>query len=314
LQATSQAGISGKSRESRSNSLTDKLPIPISSPLTKSQRATLVNLVRRASRTEILPRFRALGAHQIDTKTGPQDLVTDADKAAEKMIARGILRMFPNALIIGEEAISEDASALEKIGGAEQTFTIDPVDGTWNFANGLSTFGVIISMLRFGRPVFGLLYDPVMDDFIIADETCPAEMVMPRRPARRLFASKGGALDSLTGYAAVDLLPDDKRRKFAALLPDFSRAMTIRCACHEARMMAQGNVDFLFATKLTPWDHAAGAIIARQAGAHVALLDGSEYTATAPASAYLLMASDAATWGRVRDHFAFLLEEPAKAK
>lgn len=289
--------------------LSDQLPIPISSPLTRSQRTTLVNLIRRAARSEILPRFRALAAHQIDTKSGPTDLVTVADRESEKMIARGLLRMFPNALIIGEEDASANPEILDKIADAEMTFTIDPVDGTWNFANGLATFGVIISMLRFGAPVFGLLYDPVMDDFIFADEASEAQMVMPRRAPITLSVSKGGPIETLTGYATADLIPEPKRKTFAALLPDFRRAMSLRCSCHENRMMAQGHVDFLLAAKLTPWDHAAGVIITRRAGGHVAMLDGSEYNAGTSRSGYLLSASDAATWGRVRDHFAFLLED-----
>jgi fructose-1,6-bisphosphatase/inositol monophosphatase family enzyme len=288
--------------------LSDQLPIPITAPLTASQRASLVNLVRRAARAEILPRFRALSASQIDTKTSSQDLVTDADREAEKMIARGLLRMFPHALIIGEEDIAANPERLDAIKDAELAFTIDPVDGTWNFANGLSIFGVIISVLRFGQPVFGLLYDPVMDDYIIADEVSDAEMIRPGKPARNISVSEGGPLDQLTGYLTVDLFPEDMRRQMAAKLPDFGRAMTIRCSCHESRTFVQGNVDFLFATRLTPWDHAAGALIAKRAGAHVALLDGTPYTATAPKDAYLLMASNAATWGRIRDHFAFLLD------
>ncbi|SPF77965.1 inositol monophosphatase family protein [Pseudoprimorskyibacter insulae] len=288
--------------------MTDQLPIPITAPLTASQRASLVNLVRRAAKTEILPRFRALSPSQIDTKTSAQDLVTDADRESEKMIARGLLRMFPNALIIGEEDISENPGTLDKIPEAELAFTIDPVDGTWNFANGLSTFGVIISMLRFGRPVFGLLYDPVNDDYIIADETSDAELVRPGKPPRKLTVAKGGPIGDLGGYITVDLFPEDKRKPLAALLPDFARAMSLRCACHEARTFAQGNVDFLLATKLTPWDHAAGVLIAQRAGAHVALLDGSDYTAAAPRTDILLMAPDAATWGRIRDHLTDTLK------
>ncbi|MCB1332548.1 MAG: inositol monophosphatase [Roseivivax sp.] len=294
--------------------MTDNLPMPAPAPLTKAQRTSIANLVRRAARAEILPRFRSLAAHQISQKTGPQDLVTDADREAEKMIARGLLHLFPSALIIGEEDVSENPEILKKIEGAERAFTIDPVDGTWNFAHGLTQFGVILSMLRFGKPVFGLLYDPIMDDMVIATDGAPAQMLRPNRPATRLSVSGGGALKDLTGYVGLHHIPEAKQAAMAATFPSFARSSSLRCACHEFRMMAQGHVDFVFSAGLTPWDHAAGALCVMRAGGHVALLDGSDYTATAPRSAYLLCASDKATWNRLAKLFRFLLDSPKEAK
>jgi fructose-1,6-bisphosphatase/inositol monophosphatase family enzyme len=78
------------------------------------------------------------------------------------MIVRGLLAMFPNALMVGEESVTDEKVAA--LADAEMGFTIDPVDGTWNFAHGLATFGVILSMTRFGVPVFGLIYDPITDE------------------------------------------------------------------------------------------------------------------------------------------------------
>lgn len=291
-----------------SDTAPDSLPMTIPAPLTPAQRTRILNLVRRAARAEILPRFRNLGHGQIDVKSGPQDLVTDADREAEKMIARGLLAMFPNALIIGEESSGHDGDRIASIAEAEMAFTIDPVDGTWNFAHGLATFGVILSMTRYGTPVFGLLYDPVLDDAIVADESAEAEMIAPRRPSRPIRVSSGGPVETLSGYASFYNLPEDKRAPMAALMTRFERLMLLRCAAHEFRMMAQGHVDFMLASRLTPWDHAAGALIVRKAGGHVAMLDGSPYRADRR-DGYLLCASDAATWGRVRDVMGFLLDD-----
>ncbi|WP_417602845.1 inositol monophosphatase family protein [Primorskyibacter flagellatus] len=290
--------------------MTQTLPMPITAPLTRAQRTQLVNLVRRASKTEILPRFRALRGDEIDTKSGPDDLVTEADRSAEAMIARGLARAFPGALIVGEESVAKQPDLWDEVDGAELAFIIDPVDGTWNFANGLAVFGVIVSVTRFGRPVFGLLYDPILDDWVIADEESPAEFVRKSRPAARIHVSQGGPVEGLSGYLPLAMLPKDKRAAMAATFPDFVRIQNIRCACHEFRMLAQGKMDFLVTGHLTPWDHAAGVIICRQAGGHVALLDGSEYTA-GRRNGYLLAAPDAATWGRLRDRFAFLIEAKA---
>lgn len=288
--------------------MTDSLPMTIPAPLSIAQRTSIMNLVRRAARAEILPRFRALAADEIDQKTGPQDLVTEADRAAERMIARGLLGMFPNALIVGEEDVAKNPDVVDKIAAAEMAFTIDPVDGTWNFAHGLTTFGVILSITRYGTPVFGLLYDPVMDDSIVADDIGPAQMLRPRKAPQMLSVSRGGPIEALSGYVGLHYLPQDKLAAMAATFPRFTRATSLRCACHEFRMLAQGHVDFTFCTGLTPWDHAAGVLIVQRAGGHVAMLDGSVYRADAPRSGYLLAASDTATWGRLRDVFGFLLK------
>ncbi|MFZ5963330.1 inositol monophosphatase family protein [Thalassococcus sp. BH17M4-6] len=285
--------------------MTDTLPMPISAPLTPAQRSQVLNLVRRAARAEIMPRFRALSADQIDQKSGPQDLVTEADRASEAMIARGLVQMFPNAFIVGEEDAAKNPDIIAKIAEAEMAFTIDPVDGTWNYAHGLTQFGVILSVTRFGVPVFGLLYDPVMDDAIVADEVGPAQMLQPRRAPRTLNASVGGELTDLQGYANLYMLPENKRAAMAASLPTFQRALSLRCACHEFRMLAQGHVDFVLSAGLTPWDHAAGALIAKRAGCHVAMTDGSDYRADRRDGA-LLAAANMATWNRLRDHWSFL--------
>ncbi len=292
--------------------MTDSLPMPIS-VLSRAQKISILNLVRRAAKAEIMPRFRRLDAKDIAEKTSRLDLVTEADRNAEAMIARGLLRMFPNAVIVGEEAVSENAEVLGRIAGAELTFTIDPVDGTWNFAKGLATFGVILSVLRFGKPVFGLIYDPVMDDVIWGELGGPAEMTVPvKRINREVRVSAGGPLDELYGYVPLFMLPADKQAEMAALLPRLRHAQWLRCSAQQGRMMAQGHVDFVLDAGLTPWDHSAGALLAACAGGHVAMLDGSEFNA-ATSKGYLLAASNESTWTRLRDAFSFLLDTPAPA-
>lgn len=289
--------------------MSDSLPMTIPAPLTQAQRTQIINLVRRTARAEILPRFRTLGTSDIDQKSGPMDVVTAADKEAEKMIVRGLLAMFPNALMVGEETMTEEKIAA--LADAEMGFTIDPVDGTWNFAHGLATFGVILSMTRFGVPVFGLIYDPVTDELLIADETSHAHVIAPRRPTRSVSVSKGGPIEELSGFASFYNLPEPKRPQMTNLMTRFQRLYMLRCAAHEFRMVALGHVDFVLCSNLTPWDHAAGALIVRRAGGHVACLDGSDYRAQMR-SGYLLCAPDAATWGRIRDAMSFLLEDDTK--
>lgn len=292
--------------------MTDSLPMPVTAPLTSAQRTQLFNLVRRAAKAEIMPRFRKLGTHQIGEKTGPQDIVTEADTAAEAMITRGLQRSFPSAVVIGEEAVSANPSLLDKIAEAELCFTIDPVDGTWNYAKGLPLFGVMVSVLRFGRPVFGLLYDPVLNDIVWADVEHRAQIQLPRRDSRFVFTDhdQHKPLDQLTGFVPLFLIPEDKRQQAAQAIIQFGRVWSLRCACHEFRTLAQGEVDFVLFAKLTAWDQPAGVVVSRQAGGHVAMLDGSEYLGNT-SSGYLLAASDKDTWDRVAKVFDFLVDKPA---
>ncbi len=289
--------------------MTDSLPMPVTA-LRPAQVTAILNIVRRAARAEILPRFRAMTEADIKSKANDLDLVTEADTNAEKMIARGLLNLFPNALIVGEEACAANPDIIKGIANAETAFTIDPVDGTWNFANGMSTFGVILSMTRFGKPIFGLHYDPLNDDVVISEVNGRTEYRKPQKQPRVLKTSKGGSmLSDLMGYLPLHMLPKTVQGKMASLFPEFKRIGSLVCSCHEYRMLAQGNIDFVMATGITPWDHAAGALLVKNAGGHVAFLDGGEYDAVRTRGP-LLMASNETTWHSLRDAFAFLLEVP----
>lgn len=287
--------------------MTSLLPTPVRSPLGRTQLTTLIDLVRQAAKTEIMPRFRTLGHADIAAKSGPSDLVTEADIAAEDMLARGIAAMFPHALIVGEEAAAHDPGLRDRIGTAELAFILDPLDGTWNFAHGLPLFGVIVAVTRFGVPVLGLLYDPVMDDWVLAEAGTPAHLSRNLAADRPLSVSRGGPPETLSGYLHMYLMPKEIQRRIAARLPAFARTMMLRCSCHEYRTLAQGGMDFCLSGTLTPWDHAAGVLACRQAGGVARMLDGRDYNA-AITDGYLLAAPDEASWTQLRDVFADLLE------
>jgi len=288
----------------------DSLPIALTSPLSRAQQTALINLVRRTARAEIMPRFRNLGHADISAKTDRFDLVTEADLAAEAMLARGIQRMFPQALVVGEEAAAADPDLAAKLSEAELAFIIDPVDGTWNFAHGLPLFGVILAATRFGRPVWGMLYDPVSDDWILADDGAEGALLARNLGADRpLAVSAGGDLAELSGYLPLYAVARDKRAPLAETLPRFAYATALRCSCHHYRMLAQGGMDFLLSgAPAKPWDHAAGVLICQKAGGVARMLDGAEFSAGA-AAGHVLAAPDEESWNRLREVFVFLLED-----
>lgn len=288
--------------------MSENLPIPLSSPLSRAQQTALINLVRRAAKAEILPRFRNLGHADISAKTHRFDLVTEADLAAEAMLARGLQQMFPHALVVGEEAAGDDPELEGKIAGAEMAVIVDPVDGTWNFAHGLPLFGVIVAVTRFGRPVWGMLYDPMADDWIMADAGAPGAFLARSLGADRpLAVSAGASLSEMSGFIPLYAVAEEKREALAAELGQFAFTTALRCSCHHYRTLAQGGMDFLLSGPATAWDHAAGVLIVRQAGGVARMLDGADYVAGST-QGHVLVAPDETSWTRLQERFAFLLE------
>ncbi|AXI48118.1 inositol monophosphatase [Sulfitobacter sp. SK012] len=286
---------------------TESLPAKLAPALSNAQQNHVINTVRRAARAEILPRFRALSQDAIRSKSSPDDLVTEADTAAEAMIARALQIAFPHALVIGEEAASTNPKLLVGIGDAQLAFHIDPVDGTWNFAHDMALFGVIIAATRYGKPVFGMIYDPIADNWAIADEDGIPQLQRSFGPARDLKAAMGKPVEALSGFIPLSIFAHHHKPALAATFPSFAKVGSLRCSAHEYRMLAQGYADFLLTASLHPWDHAAGALICARAGAHVEMLDGGDYSA-ARLEGHLLVAPDKVTWNKLKKIFSFLLE------
>ncbi len=275
--------------------------------LTEDMETALVELVRRVAWAEIMPRFRALPDDDIRSKSRPDDLVTEADIRAEAAITDGVRRILPRALVVGEEAVSDDAAILDGLGGAEIAVIVDPVDGTWNFAKGLATFGVILAVAEHGKTVFGLLYDPVMDDWIWTRAGGGTWYQKADAEPRQLRITGDAPMEQAVGFVPLFLYPLPVRMKLAGAIPGFRRIWSVRCSCHEYRLMAQGHADFCLTGSLNPWDHAAGALAVVEAGGAAGLVDGRPYTAATLGDGYLVTAKSQATLDRVRDVFAPLM-------
>ena len=286
--------------------MSETLPATLPTAVSPAQQQHIINIVRRASRTEILPRYRNLQKSDIATKSGPGDLVTIADQAAEAMLTRALRIAFPDALVVGEEAVAETPALLDEIADAPLAFIIDPVDGTWNFAHGLGVFGVILAVTQFGRPAFGLIYDPLADDWAMAGDETAAFFETAGGQSNSLKASAGKELQDLRGCIPLHQFAPDKQAELAATLPRFAGSTPLRCSAHEYRLLARGDVDFILTPALNPWDHAAGALICERAGAYVELLDGGPYTATRH-DGHLLVAPDRITWNKLQKIFRFLI-------
>ena len=275
--------------------------------LTQAHETALIELVRRVAKAEVMPRFRALPEDQVSAKSAPDDLVTVADVQSEAAITEGVRALLPDVVVIGEEAVSADASVLDGLADAECAVIIDPVDGTWNFAKGLATFGVILAVVENGRTVFGLLYDPVLDEWIWAREGGGTWFQRPGADPVQLEISGSASVENTVGFVPLFLYPMETRVKLAGAIPGFRRIWSVRCSCHEYRLLAQGAADFCLSASLNPWDHAAGALAVVEAGGAAGLLDGRDYAPGMTSGGTLVTARSAETLERIRATFAPLI-------
>jgi fructose-1,6-bisphosphatase/inositol monophosphatase family enzyme len=267
-----------------------------------------IEIVRAAAAAEILPRFRRLRPVDIREKSSPDDLVTEADLAAEGAMSEALARDFSEALIVGEEAVETDPGLLDRVPGAPLAFVIDPIDGTWNFAAGLSVFGVILSVIEHGRTVAGVLYDPVMDDWIASRAGGGAWFERAGDATRHTLRISGaGPTDEAKGLVSPFNFPAADRARLAAQLTGFGRVDALRCSCQEYRMLAQGRVRFCLSGGAKVWDHAAGALVTTEAGGSVRMLDGRAY-APGLREGRILATDDAALLRDLADRFSWLDE------
>lgn len=273
--------------------------------LSLPDRAIMVAAVRAAARSEIMPRFRRLAAGDVRSKGDPSDLVTVADIAAEARIAHDIADALPGLRVVGEEAVAADPALRPSLASDARVVIVDPVDGTWNFAKGLAVFGVILAVAEGGLPVFGMLYDPVMDDWIEADTDGTRFVASDGRQAP-LTTSAQTLPERMTGYVPAGLFNAAQRTALATALGDVRRVHSLRCSCHEYRMLAQGHAEFCLSGPTPhPWDHAAGVLAVQGAGGVARFLDGAPYD-TARERGLLLSASSETVWRDIAQRLDFL--------
>ena len=261
--------------------------------------ATLSELLREAARTEVMPRFRRLAAGSVRAKSGPLDLVTVADEAAEHRITGGLHRHFPGCAVIGEEAASADPSLLGALGTADLAFVVDPIDGTSNYAAGIPLFGVMAAALIRGEVAAAAILDPVSDDIALALRGEGAWSEAGDGRAEGLHVAAPAPVAEMNGHISWRYLPEAQRSLVCANLPRLAGAWDFRCAAHQYRMVATGSTHVLMFNRLLPWDHAPGWLLHREAGGYSARYDETPYRPE-HTSGGIICAPDRASWHAVR--------------
>ncbi len=240
----------------------------------------LADILRDAARAEVMPRFRNLDAGAVRAKSGPLDLVTEADEAAERVITAALLRHFPGCVVVGEEAASADRRLLSGLADADLAFVVDPIDGTANYAAGLPLFGTMAAAIIRGEVVAAAIHDPLGDDTAMAVRGEGAWTETPDGARRDLHVAAPVPVARMTGAVSWRFLPPGLRATTVAHLPRVASSFDLRCAAHEYRTLAAGHCHYLLFHRLMPWDHAPGWLLHREAGGFAARFDGSPYSPT----------------------------------
>ena len=250
--------------------------------------AAIANILQEAAVKEILPKFRNLAVGDVRMKSEAIDLVTEADEAAERLIKARMA-----------ESVAADPALLVRLAGADLAVIVDPIDGTFNYAAGMPLFGVMASVVARGETVAGLIYDPMGNDWVIAEKGAGAWLCKADGSQERLNVTPSLPLESLVGCASTGFYSAENRRIVMGNMAKVRIATSYRCAAHEYRAFAAGHFHFLMYQKLMPWDHLAGTLIAEEAGAYAARFDGSPYRPE-HVNGGLLVASDRDCWQELR--------------
>jgi fructose-1,6-bisphosphatase/inositol monophosphatase family enzyme len=258
----------------------------------------LMEDVRATAAAEIMPRFRGVISETIRAKTMADDLVTDADLGAERVLSEKMQQRLPGIAIIGEEAVSGDATILTRLADAELAAVIDPVDGTWHFAHGTPMFGSILAIVSGGETIAGIIHYPILGDFLVARPGEGAWHVAADGTWTRLSVAAPTPIEEMHGFIPLHMFEPDLREKLAPRVLRFLRSTTWRCSAWEYRMLATGAMSFCLNESLKPWDHAAGVLIHTEAGGYAATMAGDVYRPTMT-DGHLLAAPSESTWREI---------------
>ncbi len=214
------------------------------------------------------------GKFKISNKEGINNLVTEADHAADKAILEVIHKEFPLHGIVSEESI-------EKVTESEYKWIIDPIDGTVNFANGIPICCVSIGLEHNGKMIMGAVYNPIMNEFYFAEKGQGATL----NDKKISVGNKTEVLKSclVTGFPYTYLdHPNGPIQVFERLIRKGVPVRRLGSAATDLCWVAAGRFDGFYEHQLNAWDSAAGFLIVEEAGGKVTDLKGDTYSPYQP--------------------------------
>ena len=178
------------------------------------------------------------------SKKGPKDFVTNSDLKTEKIIIDELKKAKPNYSILSEE------KGIENNKDKNNTWIIDPIDGTINYLHGVPHFAISIALKSYDQIIAGLIYDPIKDEMFYAEKNNGAYF-----NNQRMKVSKKNIIQDCL-FATGNKI-------------DYNQELPVRksgCAALDMAYVASGRYDGYFQKNLNLWDIAAGIIIVKEAG------------------------------------------------
>jgi myo-inositol-1(or 4)-monophosphatase len=204
---------------------------------------------------------------------GAFDLVTEADRASEKLIVERLTGLFPEHGILAEEGSGHGSPS-------EYRWYVDPLDGTTNFAHGYPVFNVTLALEKAGELVVGVVLDPFRGELFTCEKGAGAFM-----NGRRIHVSRAAKLDEslfATGF------PSRRRHLDLNIHFYYQLAMASHgvrrggAAALDLAYVACGRLDGYWEFGLSPWDMAAGKLLVEEAGGRCTDMEGGPHQLTSP--------------------------------
>jgi myo-inositol-1(or 4)-monophosphatase len=206
----------------------------------------------------------------ISNKEGVNNLVTEADHAAEKAILRVIKTSFPNHQVLAEESgeIKQDSA---------YKWIIDPIDGTVNFAHGIPLNCVSIGLEKDGIIIMAAVYNPHLKEFFFAERGKGA--TLNEKPIQVSNETKTMNACLVTGFPYTYInMPNGPLELFERFVRKGVPVRRLGSAAIDLCWVAAGRFDGFFEHKLEPWDSAAGFLIVEEAGGKVTDHMGNKFS------------------------------------
>ena len=221
----------------------------------------VVDIVQQAA--DFAWQKRREGVHVAAQKSSLVDIVTDADRASEALIRELILDARPDDGILGEEGgLTAGSSGL--------TWVVDPIDGTVNYLYNIPGWAVSVAVVE-GEPdpatwttLAGAVVNPVVAETYAAHLGGGA--TLNGEPIRVSDKTDMATALIATGFAYDASVRERQARALIRLLPNVRDIRRMGACSLDLCAVAAGRVDGYFEETVSPWDHAAGALIAREAG------------------------------------------------
>lgn len=237
---------------------------------------------------EILLKFQKK-RHNLEVQDkGDNGIASEADVESEKFILGALKENFPDYFYLAEEDYDvNDKSSYQKAIDSEYCWVIDPLDGTNNFVNGIPIYAVSIGLLRRGKPILGVVYNPTSGECFFAAKGLGSHLIDFRINPFKVYdlnssINQKEMKDCIFSPAPVYEDTSKFEQQLSVFRKNIVGARAVRrlgSAALELCYVASGNFDGYWEKNLKPWDVAAAGIICLEAGVVVSNFNGQEYDA-----------------------------------